>query len=76
MDKTIEIEMQNEIITAYEGVCSKADDLIKLQKKRITELEIEIIDKNKMIEQLIVLLEETLEIAKTQANDLPTLSAN
>jgi hypothetical protein len=74
----IENELQRNIINAYEDVAKTSDELIKLQKMRIEELEEEATIHKETIERLITLLDETIAIAKSQIdkNILPKPTLN
>jgi hypothetical protein len=74
MQKELEIELQKNIISAYEDVVKTSDDLIKAQKSRIEELEKEVKIHKEAVERLFILLDETISIAKSQIdkNILPT----
>jgi hypothetical protein len=66
MQKELEIELQKNIISAYEDVVKTSDDLIKVQKSRIEELEEEVKIHKEAVERLFILLDETISIAKNQ----------
>jgi hypothetical protein len=78
MEKTIEIQLQKEIINSYEAVCKTSDELITLQKKRIEELQDEIKVHKEAVERLLGLLDETIAIAKNQIskNQVPPTTLN
>jgi hypothetical protein len=67
-----------ELINAYENLAQSSEQLIKLQKERIAELEQEVIIQKEAVDRLIVLLEETIAIAKNQIDKpiLPTPTLN
>jgi cell division septum initiation protein DivIVA len=66
-----------ELINAYENLAQSSEQLIKLQKERIAELEQEVTIHKEAVERLIVLLEETIAIAKNQIDKiLPTPTLN
>ena len=74
----MENELQRNLINAYEDVTKTSEDLIRLQKVRIAELELEATIHKETIERLITLLDETIAIAKNQIdkNILPTPTLN
>jgi hypothetical protein len=67
-----------ELINAYENLAQSSEQLIKLQKERIAELEQEVTIHKEAVERLVVLLEETIAIAKNHQIDkiLPTPTLN
>jgi len=74
----MENELQRNLINAYEDVTKTSEELIRLQKVRIAELELEATIHKETIERLITLLDETIAIAKNQIdkNYLPTPTLN
>ena len=74
----MENELQRNLINAYEDVTKTSEELIRLQKVRIAELELEATIHKETIERLITLLDETIAIAKNQIdkNILPTPTLN
>lgn len=74
----MEHELQRNLINAYEDVTKTSEELIRLQKVRIAELELEATIHKETIERLITLLDETIAIAKSQIdkNILPTPKLN
>jgi hypothetical protein len=63
-----------ELINAYENLAQSSEQLIKLQKERISQLEQEVIIHKEAVERLIVLLEETIAIANQITLPTPTLN--
>jgi len=70
--------MEKELINAYENLAQSSEKLIQLQKERIQELEREAVIHKETIDRLIILLDETIAIAKNQIdkNILPTPTLN
>jgi hypothetical protein len=70
--------MEKELINAYENLAQSSEQLIKLQKERIVELEEQVTIHRITIERLITLLDETIAIAKNEIdkNILPTPTLN
>ena len=56
--------MENKLINAYENLAQSSEQLIKLQKERIVELETELATNKETIQRLFTLLDEAISIAK------------
>lgn len=52
------------LINAYENLAQSSEQLIKLQKERIVELETELATNKETIQRLFTLLDEAISIAK------------
>jgi len=70
--------MEKELIKAYENLAKSSEQLIQLQTERITQLEQEVAIHKEAVERLMILLEETIAIAKNEIDKtiLPTPTLN
>ena len=67
-----------ELMNAYENLAKSSEQLIQLQTERIAQLEQEVTIHKQAVERLIILLDETIAIAKNEIDKtiLPTPTLN
>jgi hypothetical protein len=70
--------MEKELMNAYENLAKSSEQLIQLQTERIAQLEQEVTIHKQAVERLIILLDETIAIAKNEIDKtiLPTPTLN